>query len=193
MRRIARHLFALCSLLSLLLFVAVCVLWARSYVRGDVYSRDGGYSTGGVIYSRWIVFDSSCGVLLLFVAYDDGDAGQSAELVSDYADGEWHSEWTTKSDPTPIEELQSAITGNGIPIRLGFAYSRARMAGNNEIVLAAPYGLFALLATIAPTLSLRRLLVLRRRVARGRCPTCGYDLRATPDRCPECGTTPAAT
>ena len=33
-----------------------------------------------------------------------------------------------------------------------------------------------------------RVADARRRHKPGRCPVCGYDLRATPDRCPECGT-----
>jgi hypothetical protein len=33
----------------------------------------------------------------------------------------------------------------------------------------------------------------RSRLAGGRCPSCGYDLRASLGRCPECGAKPAAS
>jgi hypothetical protein len=50
----------------------------------------------------------------------------------------------------------------------------------------APDWVIVLLTAIAPAIVLRRKL-RGRQPQRGKCPKCGYDLRATPERCPECG------
>jgi hypothetical protein len=47
-----------------------------------------------------------------------------------------------------------------------------------------------ILTAVPPALYVARLVIRRRNRRVGLCPTCGYDLRATPDRCPECGALP---
>lgn len=56
------------------------------------------------------------------------------------------------------------------------------------VAVTFPYWFSTLTFAILPAWWLARCF-RRRRLERiqGRCATCGYDLRATPDRCPECG------
>ena len=57
-------------------------------------------------------------------------------------------------------------------------------------IWAAPFWLIVLVFATLPIFVAVRQLRASRRSIRGLCSSCGYDLRATPDRCPECGTIP---
>jgi hypothetical protein len=59
--------------------------------------------------------------------------------------------------------------------------------------VGVPHWAVTLLLLVLPARAGWKAKALRRgrRLARGECAACGYDLRATPGRCPECGT-PAA-
>jgi hypothetical protein len=189
---IRRRLFTLVSALSLVLCVATCALWVRSYWRDDLVARparfqflDGTVSSRGVI---WIVWS---------------DAPRHREPI----------EWTVRTR-VPDDELaclwqvedQCGPTGSG-----GFGYRSKAVPSGIKIeskylrggdylinvaplverrVLTVPHWSVVLAGAVLPVTRLAAVAGRRRRRRLGLCPACGYDLRATPDRCPECGAVP---
>jgi hypothetical protein len=114
--------------------------------------------------------------------------------------------WAVVSFPRavrkPLWETMSAITSADRNRVLGFEWSPRVWPQDGAVgryawmqspgqpsyrLIAVPYWFIGLL-TLLPLAS-RRLAAIRRArlLRRGVCPSCGYDLRATPDRCPECG------
>jgi hypothetical protein len=77
----------------------------------------------------------------------------------------------------------------------GFAYERSNGTNPRQVSqtwVFVPYWFLLSAPAVLPAAWAVRWFVRGRRAARSRkaptCPTCGYDLRATPERCPECGT-----
>lgn len=173
-------------LLSSFLVLLVCTLWILSYgllpKEANVaryHARDG---------SDWIMLSSSYGSLGISV-----------------------SEWSKNrvAGPHWKDQPGGAAFRNRFPavrnLRVfGFGYYAGPSFGTDMqgIVwmsgtsrgFSIPYWFVALLCAIVP---MRWLLIQLQRLrasriaGQGTCITCGYDLRATPDRCPECGKIPA--
>ena len=167
----SRKLFTLGSVVSLALSVGTAVLWVRGYGRFDSF----------------FVFRGSRGWFL------DSHAG-SLSVVTLWSRYPLCPGWRVEHLADP------AIAYEDLPPRwrmAGFKWRRIRfvlepgdtMPSHVFNVYTAPCWSPTLVSLVALLLTTR--VILRSRTLRAnQCKSCGYDLRATPDRCPECGYVP---
>jgi hypothetical protein len=181
-----RKLFSIFAAVSLILCVTTAVLWARSRLYFGRCAINLSWSTDNVrSIRRDVSIDSTGGTLT----------------------AEWTREIQVPAVPKPLR----VVLGEMYEPDLGFDTQRSfrmtRHVGTRPVLTRSdpmitddnsgvtfPHWLPMLVLAVAPLWWLgsllsghRRRIVGRACSAKGRCPACNYDLRATPDRCPECG------
>jgi hypothetical protein len=168
MRRLFRHLFAVCAFSSLLLCLATCALWVRSLRTGDMLTWAG---------ERAIVVRSDPGLITVNVSLAEPDQQLGFRYDS----------WTHSSDWSLWRWM-----GPRWWDRMGFGhYVGGSRTGQRVDQYVFPDYAVVVATAVLPAFACVRWFHSRRRTRIGLCPKCGYDLRASPDRCPECGA-PAA-
>jgi hypothetical protein len=188
-----RRLLNLLTALSLLLFLAVVAVWVRSYWRMDQWS--------GARSTLWCA-ESRGGRVTLYVVYgwpDPKPLRWHADVrhppgpgVGIYPRTQWERFGLYREAGTAV----APMTPDGRafwdpPARWVPPVIRRFSPPMAYWNFGLPYWMpAAVLAALPIARGYRWLVALRkaRRSSAGLCPSCGYDLRATPDRCPECGT-----
>ena len=202
--RVALHLTRIALFLSLLLTLALAALYFRTYYHPAVFTRktwdlspthDCWSELNLTIFSGHVVADSIDQVQPAFT----GQFITAVPFTTNRTDPVGITWQRTEPKPSDIS-LNPASSGDSprpftsigliwqspteVPTALGSITFRKWWV---QINLLFPLMLFTA-ATIFVFLLLRRASLPFRRQKSGLCPTCGYDLHATPTRCPECGT-----
>jgi hypothetical protein len=172
-----RILINLSVALSLLLFIAVCIIWVRSYWRNDYVARvTNAIGSDGRPYYEVRGISSQVGRITLYFSYHGGGSyvGPETSFTSRIADS------------SAINDIgwQVAPERKHFGILRWYRSSHKHSSGvdTNECVQVS-YWFLALTTSLVSVLAWRA----RSRFPSSCCAKCGYDLRATPDRCPECG------
>jgi hypothetical protein len=190
MRRVARLIFTLLWAVSLLLCVAACALWVRSF-----------WAIDSLQFGRWTHQESEAVVVRL--AYLESELGECSFAYRYHRNPRSAAEVAQfrpqpqivmlKYVSVPASRYRDWTEDYRVPLwnTFGFDYYDSHNWSipkqNFNMQLFIPHWFFVMVFGFPWGLRSVRRLRRRRRSARNCCPTCGYDLRATSDRCPECG------
>jgi hypothetical protein len=182
MKRIFRHLFTLASAVSLLLSVAVSVLWVLSYRQPVSFQRSDTLQAGGSTLRESVLrFGMHYGRLWAYSALNGDSPGSRIKATRRIVT--WrHEPWTPH--PSDWRYSSGRVNGFGNWEVCGVECERGRF----EWRALVPSSYLALVLAAPPIGWLYASRNRRRARAIGLCSVCHYDLRASPDRCPECGT-----
>jgi hypothetical protein len=186
-------------LVSLLLCIGACVLWVRSRTEMDQWLWS---------YIRWLP-DKSCASNQAWLKSDfrlelgttwghvepyNGRLVWGYYVSADQSGG--HPRFTQEHrlyNPMELWMSGNKVPWEWVPMRFVHVTRHAQRDGDDSTVIAISlaHWFAIMLPLILPAWSGWRRIIQpmrrRRASARGLCPKCGYDLRASPDRCPECG------
>ena len=175
--------------MSLLLCVAVCALWVRSYQRQGWVK----WTQCGSSRCHTLLLRNYPGRLAVEVGWQAADATplqQGGFTLPPMSAQTGYRSW---SGDTPRSTESYDAYAMTLPRRpdlhqfAGLAWWADQSYTSSWNVLV-PHRYVALLAATLPLRWIWLRYCAVRRVRRNACPVCNYDLRATPDRCPECGT-----
>jgi hypothetical protein len=193
---VLRRLFTLCSALSLLLCAAACGLWVRGRSTADwweagYFRRHPNADFAGYVNGKKLVVVHRAG--RLFAAWvevgcvggpgrpnrdgpgDDGRRRVHRTIGDREAEGVVEESWWTGAPGRGWAGIRWQAEAPDAPAAV-------------DVPDASAVGALAVLPACFVAARVVRRRRRRRSRDQGRCPACGYDLRATPDRCPECGT-----
>jgi hypothetical protein len=187
-----RRVFILAAALSLLLFVAMAALWARSYFVYDAVAGCISEKPTSEICVQALSNHGAISLRRFDLTLTSATAPPSGYRLRDglHFDAGQEKHWKTghpESGLSGLRELFAFDLWDGTYKRRPL---REVTQSERDCGIRFPHWVVVLPAAVAPALWWRQVRKHRMRRRAGLCLGCGYDLRGTPDRCPECGAVP---